>query len=75
MRLCPGTLHYVFVMEPNKLSKLEIIRRLFRKFSTSNFSEEEQLDVLKRIMTKLSTSMLSPAEIKDAIIRLTSKLK
>ncbi|MEP6895812.1 MAG: hypothetical protein ABI986_09420, partial [Chloroflexota bacterium] len=63
------------VMEPNRLSKFEIVRRLFRKFSTSNFSEEEQLGVLKRIMTKLSTSMLSPAEIKEAIMRLTSKLK
>jgi hypothetical protein len=46
-----------------------------KKFSTSNFAEEEQLGVLKRIMTKLSTSMLSPSEIKEAIIRLTSKLK
>lgn len=75
MRLCPGAIHSVCDMEPKKLSKFEIVKRLFRKYSTSNFSNEEQLGVLKRIMTKLSTSVLSPVEIKEAIMRLTSKLK
>jgi hypothetical protein len=62
-------------MEPKRLSKFEIIRRLFRKYSASNFTKEEKLGVLKRVMTRLSTSILSPPAIKDALIRLISKLK
>jgi len=73
--LYPHTINLGWIMEPQRLSKFEIVRRLFRRFSTSNVSEEEKLGILKRIMTKLSTSILSPSEIKEAIIRLTSRLK
>ena len=62
-------------MEPKKLSRLEIIRRLFRKYSTSTFSNEEKPYVLRRIMTKLSTSILSPHEMKEALLRLISRLR
>ena len=71
----PSATNLAGVMEPKRLSKLEIVRRLFRKYSTSDLSEEQKLSALRRIMTKLSTSVLSPAEIKEALIQLIKKLK
>lgn len=58
-----------------RLSKFEIVKRLFRRFSTKNLSEEEKLEVLRRLITKLTTSKLSILETKEALIRLISKIK
>ena len=71
----PDDIHYIWIMEPKRLPKLEIVRRLFRRFSTSEFSKEEKVSAIGRIMTRLSTSMLSPSEIREAIARLVKRLK
>ena len=71
----PGAIILMRIMEPKRLSKLEIVRRLFRKYSTSTFSREEKLSAIGRIMTRLSTSILSPREIKNALGRVITKIK
>jgi hypothetical protein len=71
----PVAINLALTMDSRRLSKMEIVRRLFRKYSTSNISKEEKLDVFRRIVTKLSTTILSPTEIKEALIRLISRLR
>jgi len=57
----------------SRLEKLDILRRLITKFSTTKFSRSEKLDVLKRLITKLSTSKLSKPEVMDILKRIIKK--
>ena len=62
-------------MEPKRLSKLEIVRRLFRKYSTSDLSEEQKLSALRTNHDQTVHKHTLPSEIKEALIQLITKLK
>ena len=57
----------------SRLEKLDILRRLITKFSTSQLSRSEKLDALRRLITKLSTSKLSKPEVMDILKRIIKK--
>ena len=53
--------------------KIDILKRLVRKFSSSRLSRQEMINVLKRLVTKLSTSRLSKPEVIDILKRIVKK--
>lgn len=60
---------------PPRLSRLEVVRRLFRRFSQDDLSPADKLFILKRIITRLTTSPLTEAETKALLTRVILKLK